>query len=123
MRCRPYVFGSLFLALTVVNALGAEPAGAGKARVYVGTYTNGKSQGIYLLELDRTTGALTSKGLAGESVNPSFLAIHPSHRYLYAVDEIDTFDGKKTGAVSAFAIDAASGKLSRLNRQSAGGTG
>ena len=52
------------------------------------------------------TGELTARGLAGESVNPSFLAVDPSRRFLYAVDEVGEFDGEKTGSVSAFTIDA-----------------
>jgi 6-phosphogluconolactonase len=90
---------------------------------YVGTYTSNKSKGIYLLEFDPSTGRLTSKGLAGECVNPSFLAIHPGRKFLYAVDEIDNFSGNKAGAVSAFAIDAATGMLTRLNQQTSGGAG
>ena len=56
--------------------------------VYVGTYTGAKSKGIYLFELDAATGQLTPKGLAGEATNPSFLAIHPSKKFLYAVGEV-----------------------------------
>ncbi|MBL8792350.1 MAG: lactonase family protein [Planctomycetia bacterium] len=96
---------------------------AGKMRVYIGTYTGKESKGIYLLELDLATGTLTEKGLAGESVNPSFLAIHPSQKYLYAANEVGSFEGKKGGAVTAFAIDAATGKLTELNKQSSGGSG
>lgn len=92
--------------------------------MYVGTYTNaGQSKGIYLFEMDSGTGKLKPLGLAGEAVNPSFLAIHPNRKFLYAVDEIANFDGKKTGAVSAFAIDPQSGKLKLLNQQSSEGTG
>src|SRR5207253_9606817 len=94
-----------------------------KYRVYIGTYTGGPSRGIYLLELDLASGALTSRGLAGESVNPSFLAVHPSRRFLYAVGETGDFDGQKSGAVSAFTIDAASGTLSLLNQQPSRGQG
>ncbi len=92
-------------------------------RVYVGTYTEGKSKGIYLLELDPASGALTSRRLAAEAVNPSFLAIHPSRRFLYAVGEVDDFGGKKAGGVSAFAINPEDGTLTRLNGQSSRGTG
>jgi 6-phosphogluconolactonase len=60
--------------------------------------------------------------LAGEAVNPSFLALHPSRRYLYAVDEVDDFQGKKTGGVSAFSI-AEDGTLKRLNQQPSKGGG
>jgi 6-phosphogluconolactonase len=91
--------------------------------VYVGTYTSAKSQGIYLLEFDAATGSLTSKGLAGASTNPSFLSIHPSQKYLYAVGEVDDFGGKKAGAVTAFAIDSKTGMLTQLNQQTSGGAG
>jgi 6-phosphogluconolactonase len=98
---------------------------AQKYRVYVGTYTTGANpgRGIYLLELDTATGMLTPKGLAGEAANPSFLAVHPSRRFLYAVGEVAEFNGQKSGAVSAFTIDAASGSLSLLNQQSSRGPG
>jgi 6-phosphogluconolactonase len=94
-----------------------------KLWVYVGTYTGKNSKGIYRFELDLTTGQLTPRGLAGETANPSFLAIHPSHRFLYAVGEIDQFKGKKTGAVYAFAIEPKTGKLTLLNQQPSGGGG
>jgi 6-phosphogluconolactonase len=62
--------------------------------VYVGTYTNnGKSQGIYRLELDLATGKVTDRGLAAESVEPSFLAIHPSKKFLYCVNEVMRWKG------------------------------
>ena len=92
-------------------------------RVYVGTYTEAGSKGIYLLELDRTTGALASKGVVAETPNPSFLALHPDGKSLYAVAEVGEFEGKKAGAVAAFAVDRETGKLSPLNKQSSGGSG
>jgi len=94
-------------------------------RVYVGTYTGGKagSEGIYLLELDPATGVLTSKGLAGKVVSPSFLAIHPNRKFLYSVNEVGDFGGKPSGAVTAFAIDDATGTLKQLNQQSSVGSG
>ena len=93
--------------------------------VYVGTYTAPKteSRGIYLFRLDLQAGHLAPSGLAGEAANPSFLAVHPSRKFLYSVGEMAEFRGAKTGAVSAFAIDQSSGKLSLLNQQPSGGTG
>lgn len=93
--------------------------------VYVGTYTGPKaeqSKGIYLLKLDPATGTLSTPELAGESNSPSFIALHPSHKYLYAANEGE-FAGKKGGAASAFAIDPATGKLTALNQQTSGGNG
>ena len=96
---------------------------ATKFRVYVGTYTNGDSQGIYQFDLDVTTGKATDPTLAAEAKNPSFVAIHPSGKYLYSVSEVADFDGKKTGGVSAYAIAADSGALTLLNSTASGGRG
>jgi 6-phosphogluconolactonase len=92
-----------------------------KMLVYVGTYTGGKSQGIYACELDPASGALRRLGVAGDVKNPSFLAIHPNRQYLYAVSEVADLPGG--GAVTAFAIDLAGGRLTRLNHQSSRGAG
>jgi 6-phosphogluconolactonase len=89
--------------------------------VYVGTYTDGGSRGIYRFELDLSSGAASEPVLAGESENPSFLAVHPNGRVLYAVNEVASFGGARTGAVSAFAIDPANGRLTRLDQQPSGG--
>ncbi|HEV7223098.1 MAG TPA: lactonase family protein, partial [Pirellulales bacterium] len=94
----------------------------GPVTVYVGTYTNGKSEGIYRLKLDRKTGELTKAGATSGVKNPSFLALHPSGRYLYAVCEVADF-GKNAGGIAAFEIDPKSGDLKLLNQQSSGGGG
>ncbi len=93
--------------------------------VYVGTYTGPKtgSQGIYLFRMDTAAGALKPEGPVAEIANPTFLAIHPNRRFLYAVNEVSDYGGAKTGAVAAFAIGPASGKLGLLNRQPSGGAG
>jgi 6-phosphogluconolactonase len=92
-------------------------------RVYVGTYTGPKSKGIYQVRLDLATGALGTPELAGEAVNPSFLDLHPSGRFLYAVSEVSGPAGKPAGAVSAFAIAADTGKLTLLDTRPTGGAG
>ena len=94
-----------------------------RATVFVGTYTDGASQGIYRFEFDGTTGAAGPARLAAESKNPSFLAIAPTGRFLYAVNEVDAFDGRPGGAVSGFAIDPKTGDLTPLNQESTGGAG
>jgi 6-phosphogluconolactonase len=91
---------------------------------FVGTYTNdGRSQGIYRLLLNTTTGALRLGGLATATTNPSFLAMHPNGRVLYAVNEVSDFGGQPTGAVSAFAVTRTTGSLRLLNRLASQGTG
>jgi 6-phosphogluconolactonase len=88
-----------------------------KYLMYVGTYTGegSKSKGIYAYRFDTDNAELTSLGLAAETINPSFLAVDPSHRFLYAVNEVGNYKGEKSGGVSAFAIDHATGKLTFLN--------
>ena len=97
-------------------------AADGTYRAYVGTYTGGKSEGIYTFEFNAGTGSATKAELAGKTENPSFVAIHPGGQWLYTVSEVSDFRGEKAGAISAFAIDKASGKLTLLNQQSAKGT-
>jgi len=107
-----------FLLLTTIG--GAAPLASPKAKyfVYVGTYTGegSKSKGIYAYRFDPETAEITPVGLAAETINPSFLAVHPNHRFLYAVNEVPNYKGQKSGAVSAFAIDHATGKLTLLNQ-------
>src|SRR5712692_8731575 len=93
--------------------------------VYVGTYTaaTNKGKGIYLFRLQTENLevpqniTLVPLGLAAEAPNPSFIALDLKRRLLFAVNEIDEFDGKRTGAVSAFSIDQATGTLRLLNQR------
>ena len=91
--------------------------------LYIGTYTGGGSEGIYVSKLDSKTGALAKPELAAEIKNPSFVAVHPNRKFLYAVSEVADAGGKPTGGVAAFAIDDKTGKLTLLNQQSSEGTG
>ena len=90
--------------------------------LYVGTYTeNTKSEGVYLLRMDGRTGTLRQVGSVDAGVNPSFLAIHPDGNTLYAVNEVDKYNGNPTGAVTACAIARGTGALTKRNQQSSGG--
>lgn len=91
--------------------------------VYVGTVTQGGSRGIYLYKLDLATGQLTGGDLAAEAINPGFVALHPRRPFLYALDQMNSEDGRLIGAVSSFSIDEESGQLTRLNQQPSGGAG
>jgi len=86
-------------------------------RLYVGTYTHGKSKGIYIYRMDPSSGNLEYMGEIVGVENPSFLDIDPKKQYLYAVNELKESDGKPSGAVSAFSIDSKTGKLTYLNKQ------
>jgi 6-phosphogluconolactonase len=102
---------------------GAREAARQKYIFYVGTYTDHGSKGIYAYRFDSATGESTSLGLAAESTAPSFLAIASSGRFLYAVNEISQFNGQPTGAVSAFAIQPKTAKLTLLNQVASRGEG
>jgi len=101
--------------------------------IYVGTYTepirfgtgkilNGKGKGVYRYAMNGSTGALELRGVSDGIRNPSYLTLHPSRRYLYAVNELKEYEGNPTGSVSAFAVDRASGGLTFLNSQPTHGT-
>jgi 6-phosphogluconolactonase len=86
--------------------------------LYVGTYTEGAGHdGIYLVRMDRRSGKLQRLGSVDAGANPSFLAIHPNGRTLYAVNEVEKYNGRATGAVSAFAIASNTGALTRRDEQ------
>jgi 6-phosphogluconolactonase len=119
--------GSAYLArmnfmrvLGILTVCGGAATGsfAGESLVYFGTYTSGKSQGIYVSKFDSATGELSAPELAAETRNPTFLAVSPNGKNLYAVSEMS-----KTGAVSAFAFEGKTGKLKLLNQQFSGGGG
>ncbi len=73
------------------------------------------------MEFDSTTGKLSEPEVAAEIANPSFLAVHPSHKFLYCVNE-GLRDGRG-GGVTSFALDAGTGKLTELNQESTKGEG
>jgi 6-phosphogluconolactonase len=111
------------LGLTLTSTLGCASDKGGSMRVYFGTYTGGDSKGIYVSDLNLADGHLSEPRLAAGTVSPSFLAIHPKGELLYAVSEIEDFEGKKTGGVGGFAIDPKTGLLTALNKQPSRGGG
>jgi 6-phosphogluconolactonase len=104
----------VLFSLIALLALSAFAAAAGQELVFVGS---GKKD-IEAFRFDPGTGALTSLGQAAAIAHPSFLTIAPNHRFLYAITEGGRPDDS---SVSAFSIDPASGKLTLLNSQPAGG--
>ena len=110
----------------LVALLAAAPDVIGQAKkappqdliLYVGTYTRPqKSKGIYAWRFQPATGSMSPIGLVAETASPSFLAVHPNQKFLYAVNEVNT------GTVSAFAIEPETGKLKLLNQVSTKGGG
>lgn len=130
MTIRLSLLAGLLLAGLALPATSPLPRGIGageapkKYMVYFGTYTRGKSQGIYRCTFDPATGKLGEVALAAKVKDPSFLAIHPSGQFVYAVGEINDFGGKgkKAGAISAFKVKE-DGDLELLNQQSSEGPG
>lgn len=91
-------------------------------QVYVGTYTGPRSEGIYSFRFDSETGVVESRGLAAKSKSPSYLAVHPSGRFLYSANEADQWNGRPGGFLSSFAVGP-DGTLRELNGQSSVGAG
>lgn len=112
-----------FCCATLLIAFHAIAAPATEYWVYFGTYTGSASKGIYATRFDSSTGRLSAPELVAETKNPSFLAVHPTEKFLYAVGEVDKTQGQRAGAVNAYALDAKTGKLTVLNQQTSGGTG
>ena len=112
------LIASLSMSIDRATCAAGIEEGSKKMLVFVGTYTGGKSEGIYTCELDPATGALEQLGVTKDAKNPSFLAIHPTKRFLYSVSEVGDYGDTGSGAVTAFALDPASGQLKMLNHQS-----
>src|SRR5260370_12920819 len=114
MTRRLFAFSLLIVSFlcSVAGGSADTPAANHKYLVFVGTYTTKtESKGIYAYEFDSDTGKLTPKGVAAETSDPSWIAVHPSGKFLYAANEAG-----KSSAVSAFAIDAKGGELTLLNQ-------
>ncbi|HMK38538.1 MAG TPA: lactonase family protein [Bacteroidota bacterium] len=93
------------------------------ARLFVGTYTSGKSEGIYRCRFDTASGELHVESATGGVTNPSFIALDRNRSRLFCVNETAEFDGKPGGSVSAFAVDPETGDLHFLNSRSTHGAG
>jgi len=121
-RRRAFVVLVLIAGLAQFAAGQSSPA-TGSYLMYVGTYTGPESKGIHVFRFDPVAGKAVAAGLAAESVNPSFLAVDPQQKFLYAVNEVSAYKGEKSGGVSAFAIDRKTGKLTFLNEVASRGAG
>jgi 6-phosphogluconolactonase (cycloisomerase 2 family) len=120
---REFIGGTAATLAVPFAASPAWPAGAsGNLSAYVGTYTpNGG--GIYLFRVDRASGALMQMQVVDDTRNPSWLAVNPAETRLYAISEIDNYQGARSGAVVSYAIDPDNLGLKRLGAVASGGTG
>lgn len=118
----PVLFPILLVARGDARAdRSAEAAPSGAIRIYVGTYTDGESKGIYRLLLDPATGKVTPDGPPTETVSPSFLALSRDGTRLFAVNETGNSATDPAGGVTSFAVDPATGALALLGRTSSSG--
>ncbi len=108
---------SFALLLCTVFTLQAMTASAQEYKLLIGTYTTGKSDGIYVYDFDAMTGRFGYRGKAPGTENPSYLAVSDDRKHVFAVNE----SGNGKGGVSAFSYDPATGSLTFLNNVSSEG--
>lgn len=143
MHLSPFISVSRTLVLAGIGWLGLIPsmstAGAESAPLmaYVGTFSSplrdmlptqvdlppGNGRGIHLFQVNRSTGALTPRGVYASGTSPNCLAINAAGSRMYATNETDHIGDEKEGTVSAFAVDSTNGELKLLNTVRSGGAG
>jgi 6-phosphogluconolactonase len=126
MKMTRRFFASLLIVVAPLVLSAARTSGdnskATQYFAFIGTYTaKTDSKGVYSFRFDSGTGSLTSMAVAATTPDPSFLTVAHNEKYLYAVNELSEFGGKKSGAVTSYSIDAKSGKLVQLNQVASGG--
>jgi 6-phosphogluconolactonase len=114
---------SAAVAPLAARAWVAEAATPARTLMFAGTQTKETSKGIYAYEWDAAKGSLNPPGLAAETPTPSFLALAPNGKCLYAVNELDEYEGKQSGSISAYSIDRGAAKLNLLNVVASTGSG
>lgn len=125
---RGFIYGSIagpVAGLVTASAVGrALGAGVGQGRLLlVGTQTSGTSKGIYAYSFDSSTGELKQTGLAAEADNPTFLALAGDGRTVFVANEVNRFDGKKSGAISSYRLDRATASLTKISEVATDGGG
>lgn len=111
----------LILAFSLFSMLASLPhAHAELLPLYIGNYTQNKTQGINLAYFNTKTGKLKNMSIAAPTASPTFLALHPNEKYLYAVNENGSVSGQNIGGISAFEIEKGN-RLKPLNAVAAGG--
>jgi len=113
--------GLLTLAAAVETATRA--SSRNERVVYIGTYTGEASKGIYAFRFDDSTGGLSPLGLAAETPSPSFLTSSTNGRFVFAVNELQSFGGAASGSVTSFTVDPATAKLTEISVQPSKGAG
>lgn len=109
---------SYLIILVVLSSCFA--CSSNEVHLYVGTYTEGDSEGIYRVKFNTETGEFSDKLLVAKEVNPSFLALSPKKDFLYAVNEVANFNEDTSGSVVSFKVTEG-GALEKLNKVSSKG--
>ena len=91
--------------------------------LYIGTYTKGSSKGVYAAHFNPDTGEMTAPKLVAETPNPTFLALSPDRRYLYAVNEVENYKGTHDGSLVSYKTDRSGGQLTEVNVVDSNGSG
>src|SRR3984893_14141583 len=113
------IFAPLLLSGVRVSGDNAKPS---QYFAFVGTYTSKTdSKGIYSFHFDSSSGQLSAMAVAATTPDPSFLTVAPNGKYLYAVNELGEFDGKKSGAATSYSLDPKYTQLNQLNQVPSGG--
>ncbi len=113
------IFIALLSSASVLFAQSGRPGGS--YWVYIGTFTNGKGQGIYRSRLDLASGTLSTPELAADVVEPTYLALHPKLSVLYAATGSSAPADHYDAAAAAYAIDPATGGLTLMSSVKTGG--
>ena len=95
-------------------------ASAQNITLYLGTYTDAGSEGIYLYDFNLKTGELTNKKLAVEAINPSYITFSSDKKRLYSIGEVDNFEGTNSGFVNSYSV-LKDGTLQLINKVSSNG--
>jgi 6-phosphogluconolactonase len=118
---------SLLAAGSVAPLLAQSGGGGGGTAhgrlLYIGTYTKGSSKGVYAAYFNPSTGEMTSPKLVAETPNPTFLALSPDRRYLYAVNEVENYKGTHDGSLVSYKTDRSGGPLTQINVVDSNGSG
>lgn len=125
-RCSVVIVAALligWLTMTASSSAADPQSPPQQWLVYIGTYTKAGTPGIHCFAMDTKTGKLAALGSTDAGANPTFLAVHPNGKFLYAANETGNAAQNQGGEVSAYAIDRRSGKLTPLNRASSVGAG
>jgi 6-phosphogluconolactonase len=116
-------FAMAYMNASQDRLLAAVTGAAQKYWVYTGGYNARGGRGICLFDFDAQTGVMEDRGVVAETPQPSFLAVDRQITRLFAVNEVSQFAGQRSGSVSSFRIDRATGKLAAVNVQPSGGQG